>query len=61
MGLDLVHDYGPDKALANAAREAGIAGMVFPWKTVMWIKADEVKVAYGYRAAPEVIYAAASR
>ena len=47
-------DYGPDCFLSKVADSAGVnLGMGLPWKTVMWITGDSVKVACGYHA-PEV-------
>lgn len=43
-------DYEPDGLLAEVARAAGIRADCppFPMKTVMWIKAYNVTVKYGY-------------
>ena len=51
-------DYGPDRILSDAFERAGGkgAGLVFPWKTVMWVRPDEVTVRYGYGAPEQVIY-----
>jgi hypothetical protein len=51
-------DYDPDYTLCQAADKAGIKlGMGdMPWKTLMWIDTNTIKVAEGYRAAPVVIY-----
>jgi hypothetical protein len=52
-------DYHPDRILSESAAEAGLKGegmTTFPWKTIMWVGKDCVKVGYGYRAAPVVIY-----
>jgi hypothetical protein len=50
-------DYHPDGILQEAADRAGLAlGMTtLPWKTTMWINDDEVKVACGYGASPELL------
>ncbi len=47
-------DYNPNRTLAQAATEAGLK-MEWPWKTVMWIKDDSVKLRSGY-AAEAVVY-----
>lgn len=41
-------DYGPDSILAEAANEAGIPLINFPYKTHMCITKNEVMVADGY-------------
>ncbi len=43
-------DYGPDKALGDAAEAAGLKCQ-FPWKTNMWIGDGCVSVSAGYAAA----------
>lgn len=43
-------DYGPDKAIGDAAEAAGLQCQ-FPWKTNMWIGDGCVSVSAGYAAA----------
>ena len=43
-------DYGPSVPLRECAKEAGIDGSAFPWKTTMWLRPDKVEVSYGYGA-----------
>lgn len=50
-------DYGPEKILADAARDAGISTSKFPWKTMMWIRPDHVTVSAGYGAATTLVWA----
>ena len=46
--VDLYVDYHPDRVLAEAANEAGIDEMSFPWKTGVHIRNDKVTVSDGY-------------
>lgn len=46
--LRLSTDYGPDYQLAKLADECHIPTELFPWKTMMWISPDSVKVSCGY-------------
>lgn len=42
-------DYGPGRYLYEAAEQAGISSLVFPWKTTMWLELDgSVSVSEGY-------------
>lgn len=49
-------DYGPDRALATAAKECGIDYSRFPCKTVMWINPGHVSVSHGYGAPVEDVF-----
>lgn len=42
-------DYGPDVALHEAAKKAGLE-MEFPWKTSMWLNENSLSVSNGYAA-----------
>ncbi len=57
-GRSIGVDYGPDRILSDACRDAGIkdADQRFPWKTVMWTNPGRVTVACGYGAEPVTIY-----
>lgn len=46
--VDLYVDYHPDSLLAEAAMEAGIDEMSFPWKTGVRISSGTVRVSDGY-------------
>lgn len=46
--LTLSVDYNPDATLGIVAQESGIGLKCFPWKTVMKIKENEVRVKAGY-------------
>lgn len=50
-------DYNPDYILSEAAKKAHCnLGMTsLPWKTMMWIHDEEIKVAVGYGAEPQVL------
>jgi hypothetical protein len=51
-------DYGPDPMMAEVCEELEIRQTMlrFPFKTVMWLYPECVKVACGYRAPIETIY-----
>ena len=52
-------DYGPDRMLAEAAEKAGInvnGPTTFPWKTMMWIDKEGVRVSAGYGAGIQEIF-----
>ncbi len=51
-------DYGPEYALADAAREAGIPASRFPWKTMTRATLDHVVVSPGYGASNRLIWSA---
>lgn len=55
--LSIGVDYVPDRILAEAAREAGISTLRFPWKTMMWVNDDHVTVSAGYRAPTVLVWA----
>jgi hypothetical protein len=55
--VTLAVDYGPEGALADAARKAGIGGLQFPSKSCMWVYPDRVTVSAGYRAATRLVWA----
>lgn len=46
--VDLYCDYHPDPLLFEAAKEAGINDMAFPWKTGVKISNGKVRVSDGY-------------
>lgn len=50
-------DYGPTPMLGEAAEQAEISTMNFPWKTSMWMDKEHVSVSLGYRAPREYLYA----
>jgi hypothetical protein len=50
-------DYGPDKVLSDACKDAGFSSdNRFPVKTNMWIDPYRVRVSCGYRAQIETIW-----
>lgn len=49
-------DYGPGEYLYEATKAAGIDSNVFPCKTVMWIKEDNITARCGYHASVEKVY-----
>lgn len=46
-------DYGPCKALADAAGSAGIAHSLFSWKSQVWLNPTYVSTSFGYGAPTE--------
>lgn len=49
-------DYEPDRNLYDIAKECNINTNNFPWKTVMWIGKDFIKLRYGYSSQTETIF-----
>lgn len=58
--LTLGVDYGPDLMLSNAAATAGVrlTMTTLPWKTVMWVKPDQVTLRHGYGAPTQTLFPA---
>ena len=52
----LASKYGPDGILDEAAEEAGVHRMAFPWGVVMWITPKNVMVRNGEGAEVQTIY-----
>lgn len=55
VGVDLCCDYGPGGILHDAAEEAGINELNFPFKTNMFVAKDRVRVSAGYAQPYETI------
>ena len=50
-------DYHPDPILYDAGQKAGFSkNFPFPWKTMMWVDKDKVRVGAGYQAPIETIW-----
>lgn len=51
-------DYDPCRLLVEASEAAGLEliSYCWPWKTVMWIAPDSVKVCHGYGAPVQTIW-----
>lgn len=49
-------DYGADKVLSDAAKEAGISATVFPWKTYVHVYPDRVTASLGYGARDTLVW-----
>jgi len=52
-------DYGPDQIIFKAIKKARLNNnliMGLPWKTVMWITSNEVRIRKGYRGVVETLY-----
>lgn len=49
-------DYGPDMVLRDAADEAGVSTVTFPWKTNMTVYPDHVTVSHGYAAPTTLVW-----
>lgn len=49
-------DYGPEGLLREAAEYSSLPTTSFPYKTVMWIRKDEVMYRYGYGAPIKFLY-----
>lgn len=59
LGFGGLHcDYGPGLFLRDAAEEAGIEELNFPFKTSMYFQDGEILVRDGYMAPPKKIYPA---
>lgn len=56
VGVDLCCDYGPGGILHDAAEEAGINELNFPFKTNMFVAKDRVRVSAGYAQPYETIW-----
>lgn len=54
--IDIYCDYGPGLILRDAAEEAGINKMNFPYKTGMYVSEKEVRVKEGYGTPYETIW-----
>ena len=54
--IDLYCDYGPGLILRDAANEAGINHLNFPFKTGMFVSANQVRVKDGYGKPYEIIW-----
>lgn len=54
--IDLYCDYGPGLILRDAANEAGINSLNFPFKTGMFVSEKEVRVKEGYGMPYETIW-----
>ena len=54
--VPLFCDYGPGGILHNAAEEAGINELNFPFKTGMFVSPDQVRVSDGYAQPWESIW-----
>lgn len=54
--IDIYCDYGPGLILRDAAEEAGINKMNFPYKTGMYVSEKEVRVKEGYGMPYETIW-----
>lgn len=55
-GIELDVDYYPNRFLAECATEAGLTIALWPWKTNMFVKANEVSVSYGYGAERKIVW-----
>ena len=49
-------DYGPDRLLAEAAKEAGVSVQRFPYKTNSYVYVDHVVGSIGYRGPNRIVW-----